>query len=136
MASPPWPLQGNGVSATYPLHCHCGLVKYTATLSPPMFASQTQEGKPERWSAVECNCSHCERVGAINVHPFIKDVVFTQGKEHMVEYRSGAGNNPHWNCGKCGCFLVTDLTYLQKMVGEPEPRYALNVSSLSHDGDL
>lgn len=52
------------------------------------------------------NCSRCERVSAINVHPLTKDVEFTQGRENMVEYRSGGKTNPHVICKLCGCFLL------------------------------
>lgn len=129
-SGPPWP-QPNGISATYDMHCHCGAVKYNITLSPPLFLEETQ-GK-ERWTAVECNCSHCERTGCINVHPLSKDLNFTKGKEHLVEYRSAGKQNPHYNCGICGCFLVTDLAETMKRMGgeAAEGRHAVNVSVLA-----
>lgn len=120
----PWP-DSNGISATYSLHCHCGAVKYNITVSPPLYKEHAQ-GK-EQWQAVECNCSHCERTGAINVHPFSKDVEFTQGKENMVEYRCAGKKNPHFNCRFCGCFLVTNLEGILGEMGM-ESRYAVNVS--------
>jgi hypothetical protein len=126
--SPPWPTSGNGISANYDLHCHCGAVKYSMELSPPLYLEHAQ-GK-ERWTAVECDCSHCDRVGAINVHPQTKYFTITKGKEHIVEYRSAGKQNPHYNCGKCGCFLYTDLAEtMKKMEGpEAEGRLAVNVS--------
>lgn len=128
MASdPPWP-EANGISATYDLHCHCGAVKYKITVSPPLYEEDAQD--KERWTAVECNCSHCERTGAINVHPFSKDVEFTKGEENLVEYRSAAKENPHFNCKFCGCFLVTDLTTIMEKNGM-EKRMAVNVRSKS-----
>jgi hypothetical protein len=119
----PWS-DPNGISASYDLHCHCGAVKYTITLSPPLYKEQA-EGK-EQWTAIDCNCSHCERVGAINVHPLAKDVKFTQGWENVVEYRSGAKKNPHLNCKFCGCFLGTDLSVIMEEMGL-EHRMVINV---------
>lgn len=124
---PPWP-KGNGNSASYDLHCHCGLVRYEITCSPPIYEAHTTPEKPERWVAVVCNCSHCDRVGAINVHPYTKDLKVHQGKEHVVEYRSAGKNNPHFNCEKCGCFLFTDLAHTMERFGD-EGRHAVNVSS-------
>ena len=120
---PPWS-EPNGISASYDLHCHCGAVRYSITLSPPLYQEQA-EGR-ERWTAIECNCSHCERVGAINVHPLTNDVEFTQGRENMAEYRSGGKKNPHFICKLCGCFLVTDLSAIMKEMGL-ESRMAVNV---------
>ena len=75
---PPW-TQPNGISATYACHCHCGAVRWDMTLSPPLYAEQTQ-GK-EQCVAAECNCSHCERHGSLAVHPLATDIVFTKGLE-------------------------------------------------------
>ena len=127
MADPPWPTAGNGITSTYDLHCHCGAVKYKITLSPPLFAEETQPGKDERWSAVECSCSHCERTGAFNVHPLYDDLDFVQGKDKLVKYECGSRKNPHFNCKDCGSFLVTDLTEAMKNFGTPS-RWAVNVS--------
>lgn len=86
-SSVPW-TQPNGISATYALHCHCGAVRYEMTLSPPLYAEQTQD--KEQCVAVDCNCSHCERHGSIAVHPLAKDVVFTRGLEVSL-YQPGRG---------------------------------------------
>lgn len=122
-AEPPWP-EPNGITATYDLHCHCGAVRYKITVSPPLY-EEDAKGK-ERWTAVECNCSHCERFGAINVHPLSSNIEFTQGQDHLVEYRCAAKENPHFNCKFCGCFLVSDLTTIMEKMGM-EKRMAVNV---------
>lgn len=87
----PW-TQPNGIYATYDMHCHCGTIKYTMRISPPLYQEQT-EGK-EQCVAIECNCSHCERTAAISVHPLATDVEFKQGLEDRVEYYCGMKKNP------------------------------------------
>jgi len=74
----PW-TQPNGVVASYDCHCHCGAIRWTMKLSPPIYPEQT-EGK-EQCVPIECHCSHCQRTGAISVHPIAKDVEFTRGLE-------------------------------------------------------
>ena len=124
--SPPWTTP-NGIAATYPLNCHCGAIRLTMTLSPPLYPSQT-EGK-EQCVAVSCTCSHCARHGAISVHPLAKDVAFTQGLEERGEYLCGMKRNPHWFCKKCGCFVGTDLGWLMESVFGMENRCTINVST-------
>lgn len=87
----PW-TQPNGIYATYDMHCHCGAIRYTMRISPPLYKEQT-EGK-DQCVAVECNCSHCERKAIIGVHPLAKDVEFTQGLEDRAEYYCGMKKNP------------------------------------------
>jgi hypothetical protein len=144
---PPWPAQ-TGVFATYDLHvranpvielwrhlltvrnvfkCHCGAVRYKITISPPLYEEQT-EGKGQ-YTLGSCDCSHCERHGALVVHPHTKNVVFTHGLEDRVEYRSATKMNPHYICGKCGCFLGTDLTWMMENVFKDESRWTINVST-------
>ncbi|KAL1589633.1 hypothetical protein WHR41_01526 [Cladosporium halotolerans] len=123
----PWPAE-TGVSATYPMACHCGAIQWTITLSPPLLESQS-EGKGV-YTALECDCTHCERKGLIACHPKAKDVVFTQGLEHRAEYLCGARKNPHWFCGLCGSTLGTDLTWLMENVMHKEPRYTINLRML------
>ena len=73
---PPWP-QETGVWASYALHCHCGAIRYNMKLSPPIFESEA-EGKGV-YPVMSCNCSYCERVGYLTVHPLVENVEFTQG---------------------------------------------------------
>lgn len=42
---------------TYPASCHCGYIKFSVTLSPPL-----PEYKP-----LQCNCSACRRFGYLLV---------------------------------------------------------------------
>lgn len=121
----PW-TQPNGVSQKYDLHCHCGAIRLSMKLSPPLYEEQTQ-GK-EQCVAVECNCSHCERHGYWAVHPLQKDVEWIQGLEHRGEYRMGNKVCPHYFCKLCGCVLATDLTFLMENILKMENRYTINVS--------
>ena len=121
---PPW-TKPNGIFATYDLHCHCGAIRYTMKLSPPLYAEQT-EGK-ERCVAVECHCSSCQRHGYIAAHPLASDVEFTQGLEDRAMYYTAAKKNPHWFCRKCGCVVATDLTWLMQEVFHDESRFTINV---------
>lgn len=144
----PWPAP-TGVSATYAMACHCDAIQWTIKLSPPLLESQS-EGKGV-YTALECDCTHCERKGLIACHPKAKDVVFTQGlvercpssclwligwltghgeQEHRAQYLCGARKNPHWFCGLCGSTLGTDLTWLMESVMHKEPRYTINLRML------
>ena len=123
---PPWP-ESNGIWATYDLHCHCGAIRYKMKISPPLLPEDTQ-GK-EQYTAVECHCSHCERQGALCVHPLTKNVEFTQGFEDKGVHLTASKRNPHYFCKTCGCFVATDLTYLMEEVFKTESRLTINVSA-------
>ncbi|KAK4544220.1 hypothetical protein LTR36_004430 [Oleoguttula mirabilis] len=119
----------NGLSAKYDLHCHCGSIRYTMTISPPLYASQTTAEQPEQCEAVECFCSYCARNGVWAVHPLTKDVVFTHGLHDRVEYLLGAKMNPQWFCRVCGSAVGTDLSPLTTLLGLEE-RYSINLRML------
>jgi hypothetical protein len=82
--SVPWP-PSTGVFATYPLQCHCAAIQYTITISPPLLASDDPEGKGV-YTALECDCTHCERKGLISCHPKLADVEFSQGLVRIQFY--------------------------------------------------
>ncbi|RMY60178.1 hypothetical protein D0865_01678 [Hortaea werneckii] len=67
----PWP-QATEEEATYDLHCHCGTIRYTITISPPLYAEHSAKG--DQYPAVECACSWCQRNGEICVHPLSKNL--------------------------------------------------------------
>lgn len=73
----PWP-PSTGVFATYPLQCHCAAIQYTITISPPLLETDDPEGKGV-YTALECDCTHCERKAIISCHPKLGDVKFSQG---------------------------------------------------------
>ncbi|WPG98595.1 Hypothetical protein R9X50_00138800 [Acrodontium crateriforme] len=125
----PW-TQPNGISAAYDLHCHCGAVRLSMNISPPLYEEDTQ-GK-EQCVAVECDCSHCERHGFWAVHPLQKDVEWTRGLEHRGEYLMGSKKCPHYFCKLCGSVLATDLTFLMENVFKMENRYSINIRMLKN----
>ena len=69
--------------------CHCGKVKYEATidLSEP---------------ALECNCSHCEIKGLLLIFVPRSDVQMLQGEEDLSEYRFNSKSIAHLFCKHCG----------------------------------
>ncbi|KAF2213067.1 hypothetical protein CERZMDRAFT_83978 [Cercospora zeae-maydis SCOH1-5] len=123
---PPWP-QETGVWATYALHCHCGAICCNMKLSPPLFEEEAQ-GKGV-YPATSCNCSYCERVGYLTVHPLVENVTFTQGLEHRAEYLTGNQTAPLWFCRNCGSAIGADVRGIMEKTGAP-PRYGLNVRML------
>ena len=122
----PW-TEPNGIYATYDLHCHCGAVKYTMKLSPPLYVEQT-EGKAQ-CRPVDCNCSFCARQGLLNVHPLAKDVEFTQGQDDIKEYFYASKTFPIWICRHCGSVLGSSLKKLMDQLGM-EDRNTVNVCLL------
>lgn len=119
---PPWP-EETGVWATYPMHCHCGAVRWTMKISPPLLAEQAV-GKGH-YTAVECHCSHCERNGFIVVHPHKENVIFTQGESEIKEYLCSSKTSPNLFCSHCGSNIGIDLKGIEKMTGMA--RMAINV---------
>ncbi|CAK1361148.1 hypothetical protein CB0940_03452 [Cercospora beticola] len=128
---PPWP-QETGIWGSYALHCHCGAIRYNMKLSPPIFESEA-EGKGV-YPVMSCNCSYCERVGYLTVHPLVENVEFTQGLEHRAEYLTSGQTAPLWFCKKCGSALGADIRGLMEKMGAPL-RYGLNVRMLK-DSDV
>ena len=107
------------------LHCHCGTVRYTITISPPLYAEHSAKG--DQYPAVECACSWCQRNGEICVHPLSKNVKWTHGEDHRGEYYFGKKIAPHWFCKTCASTLGGDMGPLMKKMGMEE-RMTINVS--------
>lgn len=122
---PPWPTE-TGTYHTYPMHCHCGAIRWNITISPPLFPEHDPDNKGT-YSAVDCGCSYCQRNGILPVHPKVENVVWTQGLEDRREYLTASKKCPQWFCGKCGSSLGTDLRVLMEEMGM-EGRVAVNVS--------
>ncbi|KAF2498696.1 hypothetical protein BU16DRAFT_558748 [Lophium mytilinum] len=85
-------------SKTYKGSCHCGLVAFTATLSPPL-------DDPAQ-AAISCNCSICVRNAYLLAVCPSSSVEFSSGEDKMTEYKFGSGKFPHYFCPTCGTSLM------------------------------
>jgi hypothetical protein len=72
--------------------CHCGAVKFTATLTEG-FAS-----------ARRCTCSICRMRGAVAVTSTPSDFVITQGEDKLATYRFNTRAAEHHFCSECGIY--------------------------------
>jgi hypothetical protein len=101
---------------TYDGNCHCGLVRYTATLPESLYTIEV----------TSCNCSICLRNGLLSVYPLREDVIFHSGRDQLKEYRFGTKTIPHYFCPNCGSSIMIDF---RELTDEPEtqPRMAMNV---------
>ncbi|KAI6873838.1 hypothetical protein KC338_g1442 [Hortaea werneckii] len=122
----PWPA-ATEEEATYDLHCHCGTIRYTITISPPLYAEHSAKG--DQYPAVECACSWCQRNGEICVHPLSKNVKWIHGGDHRGEYYFGKKIAPHWFCKTCASTLGGDMGPLMKKMGMEE-RMTINLRML------
>jgi hypothetical protein len=80
--SAPYP-PATDVSATYPLQCHSAAIQWTTNLSPPLLESESK-GKGI-YTALECDCTHCEAKGIIACHPKMEDMKYTKGLVGLCE---------------------------------------------------
>ena len=124
--------------ATYDGNCHCGAVRYTLKLSPPL---------SEGYEVVNCSCSICTKNGYslrhhstqlflgiwsadssqlryLLVYPLRSDVTFTQGKETLKQYSFGSKKAPHSFCNECGSSVMITPGLLPSL----RDKYAMNVS--------
>ena len=72
--------------------CHCGAVKFTATLTGG-FAS-----------ARRCTCSICRMRGAVAVTSTPADFRITQGEGKLATYRFNTKTAEHHFCSVCGIY--------------------------------
>lgn len=96
-------------SKAYAANCHCGLVTYTVTLSPPLEQGHT---------VVRCNCSVCTRLGYALVYPSRADVVFHTGWDEMNNYRCGRKVFDNKFCGYCGTSILIDFADIELPMGK------------------
>ncbi|KAB2570862.1 Centromere protein V [Lasiodiplodia theobromae] len=90
---------------TYHGNCHCGRVKFTATLA------DIRSSK-----VVRCNCSICTKNGYLLVYPKRKDVVFSSGEDDLSAYRFGNQKKPHKFCRVCGTSILIDFSEADREV--------------------
>ncbi|KAJ1338501.1 GFA family protein [Microdochium nivale] len=87
-------------SETYTGGCHCGYVKYSLALSPPLYKRRVNS----------CNCSVCTRLGYLLLYPEDKDVTWLNGSfERMSRYRFNTKQKDQLFCPKCGTSLGIDF---------------------------
>ena len=72
--------------------CHCGAVRFTATLTEG-FAS-----------ARRCTCSICRMRGAVGVTSTPEHFRITQGEDKLATYRFNTGVAEHHFCSVCGIY--------------------------------
>ncbi|EIT74483.1 Mss4-like protein [Aspergillus flavus] len=87
---------------SYAGSCHCGQVKYTFSLSPPI----------EEQEVVQCNCSICHINGYLLVYPKIDDFEFPR-EDSVKAYRFASEQVPHYFCRNCGTSVYARSTIPQ-----------------------
>ncbi|MBS0539847.1 MAG: GFA family protein [Proteobacteria bacterium] len=91
--------------------CHCGTVRFEATLSDG-FA-------PIR----RCTCSYCRMRGAVVTMAEMGGVRILAGEEALTSYRFHTGAAQHFFCARCGIY-----THHQRR--SDQSLYAVNVACL------
>jgi hypothetical protein len=74
---------------TYEGTCHCGAVRYEATMSPPS-------------KAFACNCSICRRAGWLLAFVPVTDFRLVSGEGQLSDYQFGKKSSHHLFCRTCG----------------------------------
>lgn len=97
-APPPLPTFDPTNISTYSASCHCGVVSYTVTLSPPLAERQV----------VCCNCSICQRNGYSLVYPSREHVQLNSGEGALKDYAFGPKKILHKFCSHCGSSVFFD----------------------------
>ncbi|MFJ5383497.1 GFA family protein [Cupriavidus sp. CER94] len=91
--------------------CHCGAVRFEATLSNGLGAVR------------RCNCSYCRMRGAVVVAAEVGGIRFLRGEALLSSYRFNTGTARHFFCSRCGIH-----THLQR---RSNPNlYGVNVACL------
>ncbi|KAK8166371.1 Mss4-like protein [Phyllosticta citrichinensis] len=94
-----------GKSTTHSGNCHCGAIRFTFTLSPPL----------HEYPVISCNCSYCTRAGALLVYPYRENFVLEKptaaeggiDADVIGRYGFGDGTASHRFCRKCGSSVFT-----------------------------
>jgi hypothetical protein len=102
---------------TYHGSCHCGAVTYDVVMQMPE-------------TAMECNCSHCERKGFLLAFVPREQLTVLSGEDNLTEYRFNKKHIAHLFCKTCGvqCFGYGEGTDGTKMA-------SINLRTL-HDIDI
>ena len=72
--------------------CHCGAVRFEATLVDDLA------------SVRRCTCSYCRMRGAVVAMAKTGGVVVTEGEDVLTSYRFHTGTAQHFFCSRCGIY--------------------------------
>ncbi|KAL2193695.1 hypothetical protein P885DRAFT_63688 [Corynascus similis CBS 632.67] len=101
-------------SATYKAGCHCGYIKFSVTLTPPL--PQTE--------VLNCNCSACTRFGYLLVYPEASSVTWhNDSRARCSNYRFNTKNKDQMFCKHCGASIGIDFREVYK----PKHIYGISV---------
>lgn len=99
MPTPPFP-PPTGEFSEHKANCHCGAVRFTFSISPPLDA----------YTVVECNCSICQRNGYLLVYPIKENLKLANGSEEsMGSYTFGNKTVKHNFCKECGSSVFFEV---------------------------
>lgn len=96
---------------TYEGSCHCGKVKYRATLSLEQ--------------AIACNCSMCGRSGTLLTFIGPESFTLLQGEDALKDYQFNKHVVHHLFCGTCGI-----KPFARGQTPDGAPKIAVNVRCL------
>ncbi|KAF3011634.1 hypothetical protein E8E14_001636 [Neopestalotiopsis sp. 37M] len=97
-------------SETYQCGCHCGYIKFSMTLSPPLTTKAPGDATGDNYKVLNCNCSACSRFGYLLVYPPAADVTWHPGhRERCANYRFNTKGKDQMFCPKCGASLGIDF---------------------------
>jgi hypothetical protein len=91
--------------------CHCGGVRFEATLSDGFMTIR------------RCTCSYCRMRGAVAVSAEMNGIHFLRGEELLTSYRFNTGAAQHFFCSRCGIY-----THHQRRSNQAQ--YGVNVACL------
>ncbi len=93
--------------------CHCGAVRFTASLPDPPVP------------ALDCNCSICRMTGFVHIIVAHDNFTLDKGAEALTGYRFGSGAAEHLFCATCG------VKSLYQPRSHPEA-WSVNANCLDH----
>jgi len=91
--------------------CHCGAVRFEASLSDGFDTIR------------RCTCSYCRMRGAVAVSADMGGIRFIRGEDVLTSYRFNTGAAQHFFCSKCGIY-----THHQRRSNQHQ--YGVNVAVL------
>ncbi|KAK9424629.1 putative Glutathione-dependent formaldehyde-activating enzyme [Seiridium unicorne] len=123
---------GEKPSQTYECGCHCGYIKFSMTLSPPL----TGQPEGENYKILQCNCSACTRFGYLLVYPKATEVSWhNDGRARCANYQFNTKQKDQMFCPKCGASLGIDFREVHKpqVYGiSARTIYGINVDDLTY----